>query len=198
MAEIPRHIRVLSVCTGEAAPLQVGDRSVLSAYRKSARRASIDVGPLGLSGDEQADLSVHGGLSKAVYVYPAEHLPDWAKARQEHGLDVPAQGLPPGFMGENLLIKGLRESEVWVGDTLHLPGCVLRVTEPRQPCYKFNAVMGYARAAKDMVQRGSSGFYCSVVQPGTVEAGDTITVEAGQRGLRISDAFAAKKLKHLR
>ncbi|GAA6142237.1 MOSC domain-containing protein [Hydrogenophaga sp. 5NK40-0174] len=198
MVDTARQIQVVAVCTGEAAPLKVSDRAVLSAFRKTVRQGQVAVGALGLSGDEQADLSVHGGISKAVYVYPSEHLPGWAKARIENSLEVPDQGLPPGFMGENLLISGLLESEVWVGDTLRLPGCVLRVTEPRQPCYKFNAVMGYARAAKDMVQHSSSGFYCSVVEAGVVAAGDAIVVEPGQRGLSISDAFSAKKLKHLR
>jgi hypothetical protein len=67
--------------------------------------------------------------------------------------------------------KGLLEAQVWVGDELHFPGCVLRVTAPREPCYKFNAVMGYPQAARDMMLAGCCGFYLAVKQGGTIEAG---------------------------
>lgn len=191
-------MRVLSVNTGNARPLRIGTRSVLSAIGKAPVSGPVAVGPLGLAGDEQADPSVHGGLGKAVYAYPVEHLPFWQAQRREAGVNLFDETLPPGFMGENLDIEGLLEHEVWIGDELHFPGCVLRVTAPREPCFKFNTVMGLNQAGRLMMERLCSGFYLAVVRTGTIEAGEAFQLVPGTRGLRVSEAFAAKRLKHLR
>ena len=192
-------MQVLSVNIGTARPLRVaGGRNVLSAIGKSPVTGSISVRPLGLEGDDQADLSVHGGLEKAVYAYPVEHLPFWQQERHERGVSLFDEELPPGFMGENLSIAGLLENEVWIGDTLHVPQCSLRVTAPREPCFKFAEIMGFPQAGKRMMQQICPGFYLSVVQAGHIEAGQTFTVESGQRGLSVGEAFHAKRIKHLR
>ena len=88
--------------------------------------------PLGIEGDEQADLTVHGGPSKAVYAYPSEHYPFWQTVRaQARALwDEP---LAPGSLGENLTLAGVLESQLWIGDVLRFPGCALAVSEPRFP-----------------------------------------------------------------
>ncbi|WP_295951522.1 MOSC domain-containing protein [Rhodoferax sp.] len=179
-----------SVNIGTARPLMAGGRRVLSGIGKHAVAAPVAVGRLGLAGDEQADLSVHGGLNKAVYAYPAAHYAFWRAQRQAQGVSLFDEDLPPGFVGENLTLHGLLEAEVWVGDTLHFPDCSLRVTEPRQPCFKFNAVMGYAGAARDMLRSGTCGFYLAVVQPGSIAAGQAFTLEPGRRSLAIAVAFA--------
>ncbi|MEZ5704879.1 MAG: MOSC domain-containing protein [Burkholderiaceae bacterium] len=190
-------MRLLSVNTGVARPLSVaGGRSVLSGIVKTSVAGPVAVGMLGLQGDEQADLSVHGGRDKAVYAYPVEHLPFWVQERSERGLGGGA--LPPGFMGENLSIEGLLEDQVWIGDTLHFPDASLRVTAPREPCYKFTEVMGFAQAGKRMMQQGCCGFYLSVVRPGQLQVGDGWSLEPGPRGLSVREAFHAKRLKHLR
>jgi MOSC domain-containing protein YiiM len=191
-------VRVLSVNVGSARPLRIGGRNILSAIGKSAVSGPLVVGPLGLQDDEQADPTVHGGLDKAVYAYPVEHLPFWESQRRQAGSNLFDEPLPPGFMGENLSIEGLLEAELWIGDELHFPGCVLRVTAPREPCFKFNAVMGLNTAGRLMMERLCSGFYLAVVQPGAIEAGQTFTLVSGIRGLRVSEAFAAKRIKHLR
>lgn len=191
-------MRVLSVNVGSARPLRVGGRSTVSAIGKAAVPGPVPLGRLGLQGDEQADLSVHGGLDKAVYAYPVEHLPYWQEVRLEHGVSLFNEALPPGFMGENLSTEGLLEADVWIGDELHFPGCALRVTAPREPCFKFNAVMGLSTAGRLMMERLCSGFYLSVVQTGHIEAGQPFTLVPGTRGLRVSEAFAAKRIKHLR
>ena len=191
-------MRVLSVNTGIARPLRVGSRNFLSAIGKASVAGPVAVGPLGLQGDEQADPTVHGGLDKAVYAYPVEHLPFWRAQRLDHGASLFDEALPPGFMGENLSIEGLLEHEVWIGDELHFPGCALRVTAPREPCFKFNAVMGLNTAGRLMMERLCSGFYLAVVRPGAIEAGQAFSLVPGVRGLRVSEAFAAKRLKHLR
>ena len=191
-------MRVISVNTGGVRPLRAGGRDVLSGIGKRAVSGPVAVAQLGLAGDEQADLSVHGGLEKAVYAYPIEHMPRWQQLRRDSGVDLFDEPLPPGFMGENLTLQGLLETEVWVGDELHFPGCVLRVTAPREPCFKFNAVMGTAQAGRLMAEHGCCGFYLAVVQPGHLAAGDAFRVQRGTQGLRISEAFAASRAKHRR
>ena len=103
-------------------------------------------------------------------------------------------------MGENLLLEGLLEDRLWVGDTLRLDGstCVLRVTGPREPCYKFCAVMGFAEAARVMVREGRCGFYLAVDEPGELRAGMAVRVTPGQRGLSVMQAVQAKWAKHRR
>ena len=191
-------MRVLSINVGQARPLQVGGRRVLSGIGKRPVSGRVAVGRMGLTGDEQADLSAHGGLDKAVYAYPSEHLAFWQARRREQAVSLFDETLPPGFVGENLTLAGLLESQIWVGDELHFPGCVLRVTAPREPCYKFNAVMGYAQASRDMVRGNCCGFYLAVDVPGAIEAGQDFTLVPGRRGLGMTEAFGAKRVKHLR
>jgi MOSC domain-containing protein YiiM len=191
-------VRVISVNTGTARRLRLGGRDILSAIGKAPVHGPVAVNRLGLQGDEQADLNVHGGLDKAVYAYPVEHLPYWQAARREHGVSLFDETLPPGFMGENLSIEGLLEQQVWIGDTLHFPACVLRVTAPREPCFKLSTIMGLPQAGRLMVEGQCPGFYLSVVQAGSLRAGDGFSLVPGTRGLRVADAFAARRLKHLR
>lgn len=191
-------MQLLSLNLGTIRPLTIDGRKFMTAIGKSPVAGVVPVGRLGLAGDEQSDLSVHGGLDKAVYAYPAQHYAGWQAQRRERGVSLFDEALPPGFMGENLTLQGLDEQQVWVGDELHFPDCVLRVTEPRQPCFKFNAVMGYAQAAKDMVRTGHSGWYLAVDQPGTLQAGQSFELRPGSRGVSIAQALAGKRLKHLR
>ncbi len=75
---------------------------------------------------------------------------------------------------------------------------MLSVTAPREPCFKFSAVMGLNTAGKLMMEHLCPGFYLAVVQPGAIEAGQSFTLVPGTRGLSVSEAFAAKRIKHLR
>ena len=189
---------IVAVSVGAAWPLRIHDSlSVLSGIAKQPVDGPVAVRRMGLAGDEQADLSVHGGLQKAVYAYPSEHLAFWRAQRLERGLNAP-DPLPPGFMGENLLLQGLLERELWVGDELRFAGsdCVLRVTAPREPCYKLNAVMGFAQAARLMVQQVRTGFYLTVDAPGTLAAGMALQITPGPRRLSLPEAVAAKWAKH--
>ncbi|MES2611751.1 MAG: MOSC domain-containing protein [Pseudomonadota bacterium] len=189
---------VRHVNTGSARRLKVGERSVLTAIGKTAAAGPVAVHRLGLAGDEQADLSVHGGLDKAVYAYPFAHYAFWQAERRRHGVSLFDEELPPGFMGENLSVDGLLEHEVFVGDSLRFPDCVLRVTAPREPCFKFNAVMGFAQASRAMALAGCCGYYLAVDEPGTIAAGQRATLVPGRRSLGIAQAFAAKFAKHSR
>ena len=190
--------QLVSVQMGVARRTRIGERTILTAYGKQPVAQAVPVLPLGLMGDEQADLSIHGGLEKAVYAYPSEHYAFWQAARREAGLGDIDDSLPPGSLGENLTLAGLLETGVWAGDVLKFPGCELRVTLPREPCYKFNAAMGFARASKLMAQTGFCGFYLAVKTPGVLRAGDAFEVVPGRRGVGIPALFAAKLAKHLR
>ena len=186
-------MRVASVNVGAVRPLSTLDgRTTRSAIGKRAVDGPVAVGPLGLAGDEQADPSVHGGASKAVYAYPAEHYPFWRTVRAQARVSLWDEELPPGFLGENLTLEGLVESNVFVGDRLVFPDCELAVSEPRLPCFKFVAVMGFAQAAKLMVQSGWCGFYLAVVRPGRIAAGETFTLVPGPREVGIAELFRAR------
>ncbi len=194
--------RLVSINLGCAQPLQAGGRKVLSGIGKRAVDGPVAVGRMGLVAngqmDEVADLSVHGGLDKAVYAYPQEHYAFWQAARRTHGVSLFDEPLPAGFMGENLTVSGLLEHDVYVGDVLQFANVALRVAAPREPCFKFNAVMGFSQAGKLMVTERRCGWYLSVDTPGTLTAGEAFTVRPGQRALSIADAIYGKRAKHLR
>ncbi|MDD2808998.1 MOSC domain-containing protein [Rhodoferax sp.] len=189
---------LLSLQTAPARRAMIHGRSVLTAIHKQAVADPVPVLPLGLMGDEQADLSVHGGLDKAVYAYPSEHYPFWREARAKAGLGGIDDALPWGRMGENLSLAGVLETDVWVGDVLRFAHCALRVTQPREPCYKFNAAMGFGLAAKLMALQGCCGFYLAVDEPGTLQVGESFELIPGQRRLGVPESFNAKMVKHLR
>jgi MOSC domain-containing protein YiiM len=183
---------VLRVCAGPARPTLIDGTKVLTAIAKTPLEGPVAVNRLGLQGDEQADLSRHGGLSKAVYAYPAEHLPFWRTVRAQAHVALWDEALPAGLFGENLLTQGLLEAELWIGDRLLLPNCTLAVSEPRMPCFKFNAAMGFVQAGRLMQQSGYCGAYLAVLEPGTVQAGDTLTLQPGPREVNLRELFRSR------
>lgn len=187
-----------SIQVAQARRVQIEGRTILTAIHKQQVAGSVAFQRLGIDGDEQADLSVHGGLDKAVYAYPSEHYPFWQKAREQAGLTGIDEAFPYGSVGENLSLIGLLETDVWVGDVLKFTDCELRVTLPREPCYKFNAAMGFNGAAKLMAQQGCCGFYLAVDEPGRLCAGETFELQPGPRRLSIPESFKAKMFKHMR
>jgi len=121
---------------------------------------------LNLDGDRQADLVAHGGPFKAVYAYPSEHYAFW-------NAELLGANLPWGMFGENFTTEGLLESELHIGDRLRIASAIVVVRQPRIPCYKL--AVKFQR--NDILQRflvsRRSGFYFSVEQEGTVQAGDS-------------------------
>ncbi len=189
-----RIIRIESVNVALARELAVGARQVLSAIGKRAVApgAAVAVRALGLEGDEQADLSTHGGLTKAVYAYPSEHYAFWQTVRAQARVAAWADVLPPGALGENLTLSGVVESDLWIGDRLHLGGCVLAVSGPRFPCDKLDAAMGFAQASRLMVRSGWCGSYLAVIEPGVVRAGDEAELRPGPREVGLLELFRAR------
>jgi MOSC domain-containing protein YiiM len=184
--------RILGVNVAAASAMAIDGRPVPTAIGKRAVEGSVAVRPLGLAGDEQADLAVHGGLSKAVYAYPSEHYAFWRTVRAQAGVSAWDAPLPNGFLGENLTLAGLLESQAWIGDVLRFADCELAVSEPRFPCFKFNAAMGFKHAGKLMVQSGWCGMYLAVRVPGTLRAGESFTLVPGPREVGIVELFRAK------
>jgi MOSC domain-containing protein YiiM len=183
---------LVSLNTALAHPLMIDGREVMSGIVKRSVAGPVDVRPMGLAGDEQADLSVHGGLSKAVYAYPSEHYGFWQTVRAQAKVAAWDEVLPPGALGENLTLQGLLETEVWIGDVLRFADCELAVSEPRFPCFKFNAVMGFNQASKLMVANAWCGFYLAVRTPGLLRAGESFELIPGPREVGITELFRSR------
>lgn len=157
------HVSVVS--TGVVRPLPWRGRPVTSAIAKSPVSGPVEVGPLGLAGDEQGDRENHGGPDKAVLLYPGEHYPAWA--------DEVGPLVTPAF-GENLTTSGLLESDVVLGSVYSVGSVLLQVTQPRRPCYKLAAHHGVKDMAVRTQNTGRTGFYCRVLRPGHLAAGDAL------------------------
>ncbi len=199
-------MKLLSISTGKVQTLSEGSgeqpKKIVSGIRKQvvsnqAQPDSIALGLMGLAGDEQADLTVHGGLDKAIYLYPSEHYAFWNTVSEQAKVALPAGGLAHGSMGENLTTSGLLETELHVGDRLQIGECEFFVTAPRSPCYKFNIAMGFNWAVKMMWQSGFSGVYLSVIRPGKLTAGDSIRITPGDRVLTIAQAHKMRAKREL-
>ena len=187
-------MRLLSISSGKVMPLfgshHPNYSTVASAINKQAISTLASPGPveitrLGVVGDEQADLSVHGGIEKAIYVYPIEHYAFWNELLTRE--TKKQKDLPLGAFGENFTIEGLLETEIFVGDQMQIGDLQFTVVKLREPCFKFNAKMGYKGAAKAMLQSGFSGWYLRVNQTGVLSAGAEIQVLPGQRITSIAD-----------
>lgn len=186
-------MKLLSISTGKVAPLfgnhHPNYKSVASAIRKEVvsdidNPAPVEVTTLGIKGDEQADLSVHGGIEKAIYVYPAEHYIFWNELLTRE-TKQPVD-LKHGAIGENFTVEGLLETGVFVGDRLQIGDLEFAVVKLREPCFKFNAAVGYKGASKAMLQSGFSGWYLRVLKTGALTAGTEITLIPGPREISIA------------
>ena len=187
-------MRLLSISSGKVMPLfgshHPNYSRVASAINKQsisnlASPDPIEITRLGVAGDEQADLSVHGGIEKAIYVYPIEHYAFWNNLLSRE-TKKPVD-LALGAFGENFTIEGLVETKIFMGDQMQIGDLQFTVVKLREPCFKFNAKMGYKGAAKAMLQSGFSGWYLRVNQTGMLAAGAAIQVLPGQRLTSIAD-----------
>src|SRR5215470_10500782 len=138
-------------------------------FSKTPVAGAVAIRELNLAGDQQADLTVHGGSEKAVYAYPAEHYEYWRKQLADVSLSW-------GVFGENLTTEGLSEDTLCIGDLLRVGSAVLQVTQPRMPCYKLEIRFNRDDMIKRFLMSGRSGFYLSVIEPGDVIAGSKIEI----------------------
>jgi MOSC domain-containing protein YiiM len=159
--------RLASVNVGLPETVSFDGRDVSTGIFKEPVHGPVGVARLGLAGDGQADLSVHGGVDKAVYAYS---LVDTAYWRRTLGRD----DLGPGTFGENLSLEERSDEDFALGDVLRVGDAVLQVTQPRQPCVKLALKLGLPRFPKQFTRSGRVGFYLRVLEEGTLEAGDRI------------------------
>jgi len=122
---------------------------------------------LNLDGDRQADLSVHGGIYKAVYFYDLESYRYW---REELARD----DLSYGHFGENFTVEGMPDDQIHIGDVFRIGDALLEVTQPRTPCFKLEMKMGLPGFSRQFVTSGRSGFYCRIIEEGKVGVADPI------------------------
>jgi MOSC domain-containing protein YiiM len=186
-------MKLISISSGKVLPLfgnhHPDYKSVASAIRKNSisnlqNPSTVEITSLGVKGDEQADLNVHGGIEKAIYVYPIEHYDFWNQLLTRE--TKKSTLLQHGAIGENFTIEGLLETDVFVGDKLLIGDLEFSVVKLREPCFKFNAAMGYKGASKAMLQSGFSGWYLRVIKTGVVSAGAQITLIPGAREISIA------------
>jgi MOSC domain-containing protein YiiM len=162
-------MQILSVNIGEERAIRNAKSSGKTGIYKIPSTAPVEIGPYGLQGDVIIDVEHHGGLEQAVYVY---FSPDYAWWSQELG-----QELLPGTFGENLTISGLESAQISIGDRLLTSQVILEVTYPRIPCVTLAARMGDPSFVKRFRLAERPGVYCRVIQPGTVQAGETVTYQ---------------------
>jgi MOSC domain-containing protein YiiM len=160
-----------AVLTGRAVDYtRPGSRSAIAKRPVDGRLA---IGPEGLEGDEQGDRRVHGGPDKAIHHYPRDHYATW---REEVGAHPLLQ--TPGAFGENISTRGITEADLCLGDRLRLGTALVEVSQGRQPCWKLSDRFGVADMARRVQDSGRSGWYYRVLEPGTVQAGDTLALLA--------------------
>jgi MOSC domain-containing protein YiiM len=160
-------MKIVSVNIGLPKEIFHEGRLIRTGIFKQPVDGRVRVNALNLEGDRQADLTVHGGPSKAVYLYPAEHYEFWRR-------ELPETDFHWGMFGENLTSSGLLEKEVNIGDRLCVGSTELVVTEPRLPCYKLAARFGRDDIVKRFLKSRRTGFYLAVLREGHVAAGDSI------------------------
>ena len=174
-------MHIISVNVGLPRKVDWKGKRVSTGIFKEPVAGRIVARRLNLDGDRQADLTVHGGEEKAVYVYPAEHYDYW---RQE----LPTTALPWGVFGENLTTSGLLEDAVNVGDQFRVGAALLQATQPRLPCYKLGLKFGREDMVRRFLTGGRYGWYLAVVEEGEIGAGDTIErVHRDPHNLTVAD-----------
>ena len=154
---------VLGVCAGRASLIRQGSRDVRTAFVKSPIAGRVDVGPLGIGGDEHV-YEGHGGPDMALLVYSADHHAHWRSL----GLVL----LESGAFGENLTVSGLTEEVVHIGDVFAVGTCRVQVCQPRSPCSKLAARFGRRDMPVLVQESGRTGYLLRVVAPGSIAAGD--------------------------
>jgi MOSC domain-containing protein YiiM len=161
-------VKILSVQVGRPQPVIFDGRMARTGIYKSPVRGPVRVGTLNIEGDEQADLTVHGGVNKAVYAYPSEHYEFWRK-------HYPALELNWGAFGENLTTEGFLEADAGIGDTVQIGTAKLVVVQPRLPCFKLAGKFGDKNILQTFTESGRSGIYFAVIEEGHLQSGDVIT-----------------------
>ena len=160
-------MKIISLNVGKPRTVLQGDQEVKTSIFKSPMQGPLLLRRLNLDGDVQSNLELHGGRNKAVYAYASEHYEFWRN-------EFPEQELPWGMFGENLTTEGLTEENACIGDQFRAGEAVVKVTQPRMPCFKLGIRFGRPDMVKRFLASWRSGIYFSVVEEGMIDAGDAI------------------------
>lgn len=179
---------LISINVGLPREIIHGGQAITTGIFKLPVAGPVWLGRLNLAGDGQADLRVHGGEDKAVYVYPFEHYAFWAGELGRHDFSH-------GQFGENFTTEGLLEDEVSIGDVYRVGGARVQVTQPRTPCFKLGIRMGEQGFPARFTSANRTGFYLRVLEEGRVAAGDAIErVERAAGSMTVREVF---RLRHI-
>src|SRR6266550_9008756 len=190
-------MKILSVNVGLPKEVIWQGKVVTTGIFNESVNAPVMLRRLNLDGDRQADLTVHGGVDKAVYVYPSEHYGYWRA-------ELPGVDLSWGVFGENFTTEGLLEETVYIGDRFQIGDAQVVATEPRMPCYKLGIKFGRVDIIKRFLVSRRTGFYFAVAREGMVSAGDAIEfIGRDQQEISVADiirlyAFERSDVKGLR
>jgi len=171
----------LRICVSKAKEVEWNGHQIFTGIFKEPVEGKVTVRTLNLDGDEQADLSVHGGRDKAVYAYPVEQYEFWKS-------ELPERKFEWGSFGENLTTSGFDENSLCIGDKLKIGSAEFVVTQPRMPCYKLGIRLDDPGMVRRFYKSAKWGFYLAVVQEGAIETGDSIEHAGGDSsGVTLAD-----------
>ena len=174
-------MQLVSVNVGLPREVTWHGRVVRTSIWKAPVEGLVHVSSLNLEGDQQSDLSVHGGLEKAVYAYPREHYEYWRR-------ELPGTDLAWGAFGENFTTEGLLEPDISIGDRLRVGTAEFLVTQPRMPCFKLGVRFGNDDMVKRFMRSGRPGFYLAVVREGDVARGNALEIVGrDEHGVTVAD-----------
>ena len=180
--------RVVSVQAGPIREEEFGGKRVTTATCKRSVIGPVQIGTLGIAGDQQADTRHHGGPSRALCCYVREHQEEWARAW--------GRGVAPGDFGENLTILGLDETKVHIGDRFRFGSALIEIASARGPCGTLAARLGVPDIVKLIRANGWTGWYCRVLEPGTARAGDSLEPELRHPAkVTVAEAYRIKRNK---
>jgi MOSC domain-containing protein YiiM len=172
-------MKLLSINVGLPREIEWKGKTVRTSIFKEPVQGRVRVAQLNLEGDQQSDLSVHGGIDKAVYAYPSEHYLSWRE-------ELPGIDLPWGIFGENFTTEGLLEETVHIGDRLRIGSAHFVVTQPRMPCFKLGIRFNRPDIVKRFLQSGRAGFYLAVL----VDSDSIELLAPDKNGITVADVIS--------
>jgi MOSC domain-containing protein YiiM len=174
-------VQLVSVNVGLPREVTWHGRVVRTSIWKDPVEGLVRVSSLNLEGDQQSDLSVHGGPEKAVYAYPREHYEYWRR-------ELPGTDLAWGAFGENFTTEGLLEPDIRIGDRIRVGSAEFLVTQPRMPCFQLGIRFGRDDMVKRFLRSGRTGFYLAVVREGEVAKGNSLEIVGrDEHGVTVAD-----------
>jgi MOSC domain-containing protein YiiM len=182
--EEPEPSQLLAVSVGLPRETHWRGQTIQTGIFESPIEGRVHVGPRGIEGDGQADLSVHGGIDKAVYAYDDSSTQYWRDELERPELDA-------GAFGENLTLVGWPEDRVRIGDLFRIGTATFEVSQPRQPCMKLGLRFDDPTFPKRFLRSARVGFYLRVIEGGSIAAGDNVVrVRTSEDGLSVSSLVA--------